>query len=143
MAETETDMWLWKLSLAKFGELFETVSRIVPLRKAITAQRIESRMDQTIDELKNEARTHGVKAVRENAVYQAQHLNNVMESGFDERSISEAIKDPNGIINFTLNYGREEAQEKMRERVRSRVRSSHGYKAVGGRFRSSRTGRYY
>ena len=104
----------------EFIEIFERVSRTVHFGRSRSPQDVKNRIKRILRLQKKAYQTakrqSTVKRFRSDYV----HLRTLYVHGLHGRIWDEAVKDPGGLIDLTLDYGREKADKIMLERERKR-----------------------
>jgi len=110
--------------------VFTRVSSKIDVEGATDAAELESRLQFYVDINKTRAKIAKRKTTRIRDNYRAEQVDKLIEHGFPDRVINEAIKAPKGIIAQTLLYGKEEAKRRVLEYRKQRIR---GYVRAGVR----------
>jgi len=94
----------------KFGEQFDRLSVLVDFTGCTSALLIENKMRLEVNRARALSKTSKNPWQRERWGLKAERLDVLIEQGFPERAIREAIRYPRGMIAQTLLHGRAEAR---------------------------------
>jgi hypothetical protein len=107
----------------EFHKIFDRTSMDVDLRGATSAVRIDNYLKIARQQSKDRAKQAKQVIGREWYGIKTHKIDNLLEHGFADRAIYEALRDRKGMINLTLNYGRREALERIRAQKRAQIRA--------------------
>lgn len=107
----------------KFGELFDRMSVFIDFKGCTTATMIERKMKYEINKARAMSKTSAIAWRRKTLGLKAERLDTLIEHGFPERTIIEAIRDPRGLISQTLRHGRIEARRIVLAQRRAAARA--------------------
>ena len=113
-----------KMASPEVAKEFDRVSGKVNLKGATDAAEIEKRMEFKVDLWRTRAKIVKTKWAKKRNRRNANWFDTMIEHGFPDRVILEAIKAPKGIIAQTLLHGKEEAKRRVLAYRRQRIKAA-------------------
>lgn len=106
----------------EFHKIFDRISQIIDLKGKFTAEEIEEellRVRNVCKRLSERAETR-----KNQVLYRAKKvaMDRLIEYGFADRVIAEAMVDPHGKVGLTLRYGYAEAKRRLLAQARTKFR---------------------
>jgi hypothetical protein len=132
----ETDIAL--MPSYKFGQLFERMSVLIDFHGCISASLIERKMKSEVDKARIISKTSDKPWQRRKFGVRAERIDTLIEHGFAERAIREAVKRPRGAIALTLLLGGQEAQRIVRAQRAAAARAQLRLRAPSPRIAERR-----
>jgi hypothetical protein len=110
------------ISSYEFHAIFDRTTDHVDFRRNLSKDAIEESLNNAknkCERLRNKATTFRQRRKLKRAAIQYQNL---IEYGFPERCIQEAIDKPKGIVAMTLKYGKTEAKARILAQRKTQIR---------------------
>jgi len=104
----------------EFIEIFDRVSQDVRFGRSYSLKVVKKRMRRILRLQKQASQIARKQSTRRMFRTRYRFLRTLYRHGFPERVWEEAVRNPGGIIDLTLDYGREKARKIKLERERSR-----------------------
>jgi hypothetical protein len=106
----------------EFYNIFDRVSDKVNLKGKFSVEEIEEALARSREHCRK--KYEGAETQKERAMFKnaSTRYSRLMEYGFAQRVIQEAVKNPRGIIAMTLKYGKTEAGQRILAQKRTQMR---------------------
>jgi hypothetical protein len=104
----------------EFIEIFDRVSKVVHFGKCTNPKEVKRRIKHVLDMQRQAYRTAKRSSTAKKFRGDYNKLRTLYKHDLHERIWDEAVKDPGGIVDLTLDYGYERAQKIKLERERRR-----------------------
>lgn len=112
-----------KLPDYEFIEIFDRVSQVVHFGRSRSPQDVKKRIKRILNLQKKAYQTAKKRSTVRKFRSDYIHLRTLYRHGFHYRIWEEAVKNPGGIVDLTLKYGRDKARKKKLERERRHLGS--------------------
>ena len=107
----------------EFIEIFDRVSIDVHFGRCRSPQDVKDRIKRVLSLQKKAYQTAKKRTTVRKYRREYTHLRNLYRHGFPDRIWEEAVRNPGGIVDLTLDYGREKARKIKLGRERRRIGS--------------------
>ena len=107
----------------EFHKIFKRVSGLIDLQGKFSAEKIEKALIRVVKKCKRQRRKADTISERKKLKRDVISIKRLVEHGFPKRVIREAIINPNGIVAYTLRFGKDEAEKRILAQKRSEIRA--------------------
>jgi hypothetical protein len=120
------------ISEYEFAEIFDRISSVIDLQGKLTVHAINAEIVKARDQCRKRYFEAETMQERHRCKAELVRYNNLLFNGFANRTIKEAMNEPNGFIAMTLRFGKLEtkrrllAQRDTRTRIYRRPDYRHG-----------------
>jgi hypothetical protein len=122
------------LSAYEFHCIFNRTSDVVDLKGKLSVQAIDDALVRARESCKKNYNKADSSRQRRRLKTSAIKLGDLIEHGFANRAVHEAIYNPSGLVALTLKYGKIEAKRRILAQKRAQIRANR-YHSMSRRYR--------